>query len=137
MSLFIFYQRLSTEPERAGFVSALLDRLNADKGYMRVSYFIVCALWKIGRLQEALQKARSLPQGEIKTYGLSNVLFLFNGLLRYRHPDFTPEMLDQLESFVHDLKQEHAFSILEKIAAIRTARLRGDLPHPRAAATKN
>lgn len=137
MSLFIFYQRLSTEPERAGFVSALLDRLNADKGYMRVSYFIVCALWKIGRLQEALQKARSLPQGEIKTYGLSNVLFLFNGLLRYRHPDFTPEMLDQLESFVHDLKQEYAFSILEKIAAIRTARLRGDLPHPRAAATKN
>ncbi|SRR6266436_2576666 len=81
------------------------------------------ALWKIGRLREALGKAKAdLPQGEIKVFGLSNVLMLLNGLLRYRHPDFTDEMLDDIERFLVGLK-EHPFQIPEKLAAIRTARL--------------
>jgi hypothetical protein len=80
-------------------------------------------LWKIDHLSDALKKGRSLPENEIKVFGLSNILYMLNGLLRYRHPDFTPEMLDQIESFVHDFKKESAFLILEKIAAIRSARL--------------
>jgi hypothetical protein len=42
---------------------------------LRISYFIVCALWKIGKLSAALEKAKAdLPQGEIKVFGLSNTL---------------------------------------------------------------
>jgi hypothetical protein len=55
-------------------------------------------------------------------FGLSNALMLLNGLLRYRHPDFTDEMLDDIERFLVGLK-EHPFQIPEKLAAIRTARL--------------
>lgn len=47
---------------------------------------------------------------------------LLNGLLRYRHPDFTNEMLDDIERFLVGLKK-HPFQIPEKLAAIRTARL--------------
>ncbi len=122
-ALMAFYQRLSTPEEKDQFVAALLNRIDKDKGYSRVSYFIVCALWKIGKLSAALEKAKAeLPQGEIKVFGLSNTLMMLNGLLRYRHPDFTTGMLDDIEKFVHGL-QEHPFQIPEKIAAIRAARL--------------
>ena len=50
---------------------------------------------------------------------------LFNGFLRYRYPDFTNETLDEIEKFLHGLK-EHPFQIPERIAAIRTARLMGN-----------
>lgn len=122
-ALLTFYQRLSTEAEKEQFASALLDRLDANKGYLRVSYFIVCVLWKIGRLSDALKKASLFAENEIKLFGLSNILYMLNGLLRYRHTDFTPEMLDQIERFVHDLKKEHVFHIPEKVAAIRAMRL--------------
>ena len=123
-ALLAFHNRLSTAEERDQFTTALLDRMDG-KGYLRVTYFIVCALWKIGKLHEALGRAKTeLPQGEIRVFGLSNTLMLLNGLLRYRHPDFTNEMLDDIEKFVVGLK-EHPFQIPEKIAAIRTARLIG------------
>jgi hypothetical protein len=88
-----------------------------------VSYFIVLVLMKIGRFKVALENAKSkLPQGDISTFGLSNVLMLLNGLLRYRYADFTNEMLDEIERFLDGLN-EHSFQIPEKLAAIRTARL--------------
>jgi hypothetical protein len=43
-------------------------------------------------------------------------------MLRYRHPDFTSEMLDEIERFLDGLN-EHPFQIPEKLAAIRAARL--------------
>lgn len=117
------YQSYEFDDERERFVKALLDRLEAGKGYLSVSYFIVCVLWKIGFLSQALEKAkRDLPVGEIKGFGLSNVLMLFNGLLRYRHNDFTSPMLDEIERFAHGLG-EHTFLIPEKTAAIRAMRL--------------
>ena len=120
-ALIAFYQDLSAN-EKEQFASALLARMDG-KAYPPVTYFIVCVLWKIGRLKEALEKAKaSLPQGEIKVFGLSNALMLLNGLLRYRHPDFTNEMLDDIERFLIGLK-EHPFQIPEKLAAIRTTRL--------------
>jgi len=98
------------------------------KGYLRVTYFIVRVFWKIGKLNESLEKAKAeLPQGEMKAFGLSNTLMLFNGLLRHRYPDFTNDMLDDIEKFLVGLK-EHPFQIPEKIAAIRTARLREPTP---------
>ena len=123
-ALLAFYESLSTTDEKEKIAAALLHRLDASKPYFQVSYFIVAALWKVGRLQDALSKAHAaLPEEEIKVFGLSNVLSLLNGLLRYRHPDFTPEALDQIEGFVHQLTKEHTFAIADKIAAIRTYRL--------------
>ncbi len=122
-ALLAFYARLSNSDERARFELALLDRIDESKGYLRVSYFIVCTLWKIGKLSEGLTKAKTkLPQGEIKVFGLSNALMLMNGLLRYRYTDFSNEMLDDIERFLHGLN-EHPFQIPEKIAAIRASRL--------------
>ncbi len=120
-ALTAFYEGLSAT-EKEQFVLALLARMDG-KAYLPVTYFIVCVLWKIGRLKDALEKAKAnLHHGEIKVFGLSNALMLLNGLLRYRHPDFTDEMLDDIERFLVGLK-EHPFQIPEKLAAIRTARL--------------
>lgn len=111
------------DQERARFVSALLNRLGKDTGYLSVSYFIVAVLWKVGRLKDALEKSRrDLPTGEQNQFGLSNVLMVLNGLLKYRHPDFTGEMLDDIERLIHGL-DEHTFKISERIAAIRANRL--------------
>jgi hypothetical protein len=121
-ALMAFYESLSAN-EREQFASALLARMDG-KAHLPATYFIVCVLWKIGRLKDALEKAKAnLPHGEIKVFGLSNALMLLNGLLRYRHPDFTNEMLDDIERFLVGLN-EHPFQIPEKLAAIRTARLR-------------
>jgi len=122
-ALVTLYERLPSSKEKDQFVAALLNRIDKDRGYLRVTYFIVCVLWKTGELAAALEKAKAdLPEGEIKVFGLSNTLMLLNGLLRYRHPEFTTDMLDDIEKFVHGLR-EHPFQIPEKIAAIRTARL--------------
>lgn len=118
-----FYSGFASDDERQRFLKALLDRLDAGRGYLAVSYFIVCVLWKVGSLAQALQKARrDLPAGESKLFGLSNVLMLLNGLLKYRHPDFTNQMLDEIERLTHGLN-EHTFMIPGKIAAIRAGRL--------------
>ncbi|MDP2999431.1 MAG: hypothetical protein Q8N47_18225, partial [Bryobacterales bacterium] len=78
---------------------------------------------KVDHFGEALQKAkRDLPLTDNKLWGLSNVLMLINGLLRYRHPDFTGEMLDDIERMIHGL-DEHSFLIPAKLAAIRASRL--------------
>lgn len=122
-TLLKFYKQLSKE-EQIQFVSYLVDRLDKDKGYLSVSYFIVCVLWKIGELNQALEKAKmALPEEETKVFGLSNVLKMLNGLLYHRHPDFSDEILDMIEQFVSGLKREHTYSILVKINAIRTLRL--------------
>ncbi len=96
-ALLTAYKGLSPS-QRDHFASVLLARLDGDS-YLRISYFIVAVLWKIGKLKPALEKAKaSLPQGEIKVFGLSNVLMLLNTLLRNCHPDFTDEMLDDIAS---------------------------------------
>lgn len=126
-ALMAFHDRMRSTPEKERLAAVLIDRLDGKKPYLRVSYFIVAALWKIGRLKDALSKAyTTLPENDIKSFGLSNVLLMFNGLLKYRHPDFTTEMLEWIENLVHQLKEEHTFQITEKIAAVRAYRLR---PH--------
>jgi len=122
-ALVAFYGRLGSDKEKERFVAVLIDRLDSKRGYLAVSYFIVCVLSCVGLLGDALRKAkRDLPDGEARVFGLSNVLMLLNGLLKYRHPDFTNEMLDEIERTVHGLK-EHPFLIPAKIAAIRASRL--------------
>jgi len=118
-----FYRGLHSDKERARFAKTLLDRLNANRGYLEVSYFIVAVLWKVDWYVEGLQKAkRDLPENETRVFGLSNVLMLLNGLLKYRYPDFSNQMLDETERMTHGLK-EHTFLIPAKLAAIRARRL--------------
>lgn len=118
-----FHARLGLDEEKRRFSTALMERLDEDKGYLGVSYFIVAVLWRIGLLDEALQKARrSLPTDEQRVFGLSNVLMLLNGLLKYRYSEFSPGDLDNIERFIHGL-DEHPFRIPEKLAAVRAARL--------------
>ncbi len=122
-ALVTVYRGLANDEERQRFSEALLNRIDSTRGYLDVSYFIVVTLMSVGLLEPALVKAReALPVGEQKAFGLSNVLLMMNGLLRYRHVDFTPAMLDTVERFIHGMK-EHPFMIPEKIAAIRAARL--------------
>lgn len=122
-ALTTLYNGLESDDARQQFRKVLLERLDARVGYIDVSYFIVCVLWAVGALPEALLKAKqALPTGETKAFGLSNVLMLLNGLLKYRHPDFTNTMLDDIEKMLHGL-DEHQFMIPAKIAAIRAGRL--------------
>jgi hypothetical protein len=60
--------------------------------------------------------------GERRVSGFNYVLMLINGLLKYRHPDFTNQMLDDIERTIQGLN-EHPFLIPAKLAAIRTAGL--------------
>lgn len=122
-ALVAFYETLGSAEEQNRFATALLDRLESRRGYLSVSYFIVCVLWRVGRLKEALEKAkRDLPENEQRVFGLSNVLMLLNGLLKFRHPDFTNQMLDDIERMTRGLT-EHTFLVPAKIAAIRASRL--------------
>lgn len=114
-ALVAFYSGFKEDEERQRFVKALLDRLDAGRGYLAVSYFIVCVLWKVGAFADALEKARrDLPPGEGRLFGLSNVLMLLNGLLKYQHNAFTNQMLDEIERLTHGLN-EHTFMIPGKI----------------------
>jgi hypothetical protein len=117
-----FYRHLDSDEERARFKAVLLDPLDANRGYLKISYFIVCVLMCIGALADALQKARRDLPSEKRVFGLSNILMLLNGLLKYRHLDFTSQMLDEIERMIHGLG-EHPFMIPGKIAAIRARRL--------------
>lgn len=122
-ALMALYARLGTEEDRERYANALLNRLQTDAGYGRVAYLIVLALWKIELLQEALQAAMfGLPEGDQKEFGLSNVLMAINGLLRYRHQDFTSAMLDDIDRFLQG-STEHSFRIPQKISEIRAQRL--------------
>lgn len=122
-ALLALYARLSSNEERERFANALLIRLQDEKGYARVAYLIVLTLLKIGLLGEALEAAMvGLPENDLKDFGLSNALMMLNGLLRYRHSEFTPDMLDTIERFLQG-SQEYSFRIPQKIAAIRAQRL--------------
>ena len=49
----------------------------------------------------------------MRDFGLSNILYMLNGLLRYIHPDFTDHDLDCVEKLVDRVGSE-GFHILQK-----------------------
>jgi hypothetical protein len=54
-----------SEEEKKRFEAVLLERIDPDRGYLCVTYFIVCALWKAGKLPEALGRVKpSYPRGK-------------------------------------------------------------------------
>jgi hypothetical protein len=118
------HDRLAPD-ERSRLLAAIRDRLG-QPGYARVSYFIVCVLWRLGDLESALSLAAAkLPQEDTLDFGLSNTLYMLNGLLRYIHPDFSEADLDCIEKFV-DRVGSGGFHIRQKIAAIRAWRVHSE-----------
>jgi hypothetical protein len=103
-SLVGFYTSLTDDDQRTRFVNALLHRLHEKRGYLSVSYFIVCVLWRVGPLAAALQKAkRDLPAGETRVFGLSNVLMLLTWMYYrpVRAPMAAARRIDQNDDAVN------------------------------------
>jgi hypothetical protein len=122
-ALLTIHARLTIDDERERYANALLSRLQEDRGYARVAYMIVIALWKVGLFGEALEAAMfGLPEDDQRNFGMSNVLMLLNAVLRFQHFQFTDEELDTIERFVQGVG-EHPFRIPQKIAAIRAYRI--------------
>lgn len=127
-ALLTIHGRLTTDDERERFANALLSRLQEDRGYARVAYMIVMALWKVGLLGEALDAAMfGLPEDDQRNFGISNIFMLLNAMLRFQHLQFSDEALDTIERFVQS-SSEHQFRIRQKIAAIRAHRVMRPAP---------
>ncbi len=113
-------------------IRALITRLSRDMEYVSVGYFILFVLFSFGHLVEALNVAKinlyGHSNGDID-HGFSNFLWMLDGLLRFSHPSFTNKNLDQVEVFLDGI-EEHVFRIPERIAAIRSFRLRIDSLNP-------
>lgn len=118
-----FFTSLKSEKEKCGFVNALLIRTVKDSEYASVGYFIMLVLYRIGKLTDALSKAKCDLMGD-SAYGFSDLLRLLDGLLRVEHPSFSTELLDVVERFINSVS-EYTFAIRERIAAIRTKLLSG------------
>jgi hypothetical protein len=122
-ALLSIYARLNTADEHERYINALLSRLQEDRGYAKVAYLIVMALWKVGQLGEALDAAIfGLPEDDQRNFGMSNVLMLLNAMLRFQHFQFTDDELDTIERFIQN-SCEYPFRIPQKIAAIRASRI--------------
>jgi len=113
-----FFASLKSEKEKAKFVKALLKRLLKDSEYASIGYFIMFVLYRIGKLDEALSKAKRDLAGD-SAYGFSDLLRLLDGFLRIEHPSFSVELLDIVDRFINGVN-EHTFAIQERMAAIRT-----------------
>lgn len=120
-ALLNLYRGLGSDEERSRFVGAMLRRLSRGTEYTPVGYLILLVLFRIGRLPDALRTARQDLQGDGEL-GFSDLMRLLDALLRFEHPAFTQELLDEAERFVDGI-QEHTFSIRERIAAIGAFRL--------------
>jgi hypothetical protein len=112
------YSGLTQGDEKSRFLAAIRSRLG-QASYARVSYFIVCMLWRLGDLETALSLAATkLPQEDTQDFALGNTVYMLNGLLRYIHPEFSDADLDCIEKLV-DRVGSKDFHIRQKIAAIR------------------
>ena len=140
-SLVEFYGSLHEDADKELFVNSLLSRLDREKEYYCVSYLIIYVLFKIGKLSEGLEAARSgLPPRPTlldilfrrkpaekllephQRHGYSDVLGMINGLLRYEHQSFSDNDLDIVEEFIMNT-DEYTFQIEEKINSVRSYRL--------------
>jgi len=124
------YLRLDSDDARRRFLDALTCRVKQDSEYTQVAYFIAAVLWRTKNLDLGLKAiGRALDEDDRSSYGVGNALKLLNGLLRYRHTEFTEMELDAIERFIQPL-EGGVFHIPDKIAAIRALRLlvetRGD-----------
>lgn len=116
-----FYEQLDEE-EKSKMVAAIASRMSRDSEYAPIGYFGLLVLFRIGHLHTALKTAGAQLQGD-DAYGFSDFLRLIDGMLRFEHPSFTEEDLDEIEGFVRGI-EDHSFRILERVAAVRAFRVR-------------
>lgn len=122
------YLRLDSDDARRRFLDALTSRVKQDSEYAQVAYFIAAVLWRTKNLDLGLKTIDgALDENDRSSYGMGNVLMLFNGFLRYRHTEFTEMELDAIERFIQPL-EGGVFHIPDKIAAIRALRLLIETP---------
>ena len=140
-TLVTYFKSLEASANQQLFVDALMSRMHRDKEYYCVSYLIFYVLFRTGNLDVAIETAKSnliiVPScldkllcrkpkerllEEHQRYGLSDLLGLINGMLRFEHNSFSDNDLDTLEEYVSGT-QEHIFSIREKINSIRALRV--------------
>ncbi len=120
---------LPSDDERDRLAVFILNRIGKDRGYVKISYFLIYALFQMNRLGDALNAAKDkLERDDNVHFGIGNILMLLDGLLRYRHIDFSPKNLDDIQAFIFGL-DDHSFEISEKIADIRARRLQGEIAY--------
>jgi hypothetical protein len=118
-----FYEAIASTGDRTVFVEAFLSRLRKDCEYSVVGYFILLVLFRLGFLKEVLQQANVGLKGDTE-YGFSDLLRMLEGLLRYKHTDFSDVELDQIEAFLRNIN-EYDFDIDKRVNAIRSLRVSG------------
>lgn len=111
-----FYDSLKNQ-EQSNFVESLLKRLSRGTPYASVGYFVLFVLYRIGYLNKVLETAKKELQDD-SAYGFSDFLRLLDGLLKYEYPEFSTEMLNDIEQFLKGIK-EHTFAISERLLAVR------------------
>jgi hypothetical protein len=121
-ALINLYERLTNKDDKIKFVASLTSRLSRVTEYAPIGYFILLVLFRTGYISKVFDPARNNLYKDT-AYGFSDLLRLLDGLLRFEHPKFTPEQLDEIEKFL-DGVDEHPFRIHERIAAIRAYRLK-------------
>ena len=114
------YRGLNTDEEKQRFISFLLKRLSRHTEYAPVGYLILFVLFHFGYLQETRRTAKRDLRGD-GSFGFSEFVRVLDGLLRFKHPSFTADHLDEVERFIEGI--EETFRIPERIAAIRAFRL--------------
>ncbi len=120
-ALLNLHASLSDEQQRQLYYDALLKRIAKGTEYSSIGYLPLYVLFRLEKLNEALDIAKAQLVGD-EAYGFSEFLQFLDGLLRFRHSSFSPEMLDHVERFIDGLN-EYTFRIPERLAAIRAYRL--------------
>lgn len=120
-ALLNLHSKLTSDDEKQRFYNALLKRVSRETEYAPVAYLILYVLFQLDRLNEVLEKAISNLKGD-EAHGFSDLLIFLDALLRFRHTNFSPEMLDYIEQYIEGI-DEHTYRIPERLAAIRSFRL--------------
>ena len=117
-SVLINYYLSLNEAQKSKFISIMLSRISKDNAYSSVGYFFLFVGYRIGVMNEVLQRVKTHLKGD-SAHGFSDSLRLLDGLLRYEYPNFTDRTLDDIDIFLQGI-EEHTFRIPERIRAIRT-----------------
>lgn len=136
----LFHSIKKNKEKQQLFIEDLLFRLDKEKEYYCVCYLILYVLFRIGKIELALNTAKNNFRKKQnfwqklfckkddkqllevhQRYGLSDFNGLINGMLRYEHYSFKDNDLDLIEEFILDSSEP--FQIKEKLNSIRSYRL--------------
>jgi len=119
------FELIEANSERKEFSDALLKRISRNIEYCKIGYFIALTLYRIGFLEETLEKAEKDLKNDDEN-GFSNFLFLLNALIRYEGLSFDSDSLDLIERYAtnNDPKEHH--HLQQKVHEARAAKVRNE-----------